>query len=85
MRAVATWQDKVHDRDRVEQCIYDLCFRQNLFVEEALQIESRRCIADQLMKERSLWNKYSLDLVYGLAQCCESEVQGFLDSWIWDL
>ena len=27
MRAVPTWQDKVHDRDRVEQCIYDLCFR----------------------------------------------------------
>ncbi len=27
MRAVPTWVDKVHDRDRNEQCIYDLCFR----------------------------------------------------------
>ncbi|XP_066967390.1 intraflagellar transport protein 122 homolog isoform X2 [Macrobrachium rosenbergii] len=27
MRAVPTWVDKVHDRDKVEQCIYDLCFR----------------------------------------------------------
>ncbi|XP_059379664.1 intraflagellar transport protein 122 homolog isoform X1 [Carassius carassius] len=27
MRAVATWIDKVHDRDKVEQCIYDLAFR----------------------------------------------------------
>ena len=27
MRAVITWVDKVHDRDRNEQCIYDLCFR----------------------------------------------------------
>ncbi|XP_047473268.1 intraflagellar transport protein 122 homolog [Penaeus chinensis] len=27
MRAVPTWVDKVHDRDKVEQCIYDLCFK----------------------------------------------------------
>ncbi|XP_016309538.1 intraflagellar transport protein 122 homolog isoform X2 [Sinocyclocheilus anshuiensis] len=27
MRAVPTWIDKVHDRDKVEQCIYDLAFR----------------------------------------------------------
>ena len=27
MRAVPTWVDKVHDRDRNEQCIYDLCFK----------------------------------------------------------
>ena len=27
MRAVPTWVDKVHDRERNEQCIYDLCFR----------------------------------------------------------
>lgn len=27
MRAVPTWVDKVHDRDRNEQWIYDLCFR----------------------------------------------------------
>ncbi|CAH1783917.1 unnamed protein product [Owenia fusiformis] len=27
MRAVPTWVDKVHDRDKVEQCIWDLCFR----------------------------------------------------------
>ena len=27
MRAVPSWVDKVHDRDRNEQCIYDLCFR----------------------------------------------------------
>ncbi|KAK3882424.1 hypothetical protein Pcinc_013198 [Petrolisthes cinctipes] len=27
MRAVPTWVDKVHDRDKQEQCIYDLCFR----------------------------------------------------------
>lgn len=26
MRAVPAWVDKVHDRDKVEQCIYDLCF-----------------------------------------------------------
>ncbi|KAG9333809.1 hypothetical protein JZ751_010088 [Albula glossodonta] len=27
MRAVPTWIDKVHDRDKVEQCIYDLAFK----------------------------------------------------------
>uniref|UniRef100_A0A671QUQ6 Uncharacterized protein n=1 Tax=Sinocyclocheilus anshuiensis TaxID=1608454 RepID=A0A671QUQ6_9TELE len=27
MRAVPTWIDKVHDRHKVEQCIYDLAFR----------------------------------------------------------
>ncbi|XP_072181762.1 intraflagellar transport protein 122 homolog [Diadema setosum] len=27
MRAIPTWVDKVQDRDRVEQCIYDLAFR----------------------------------------------------------
>ena len=27
MRSIVTWVDKVHDRDRNEQCIYDLCFR----------------------------------------------------------
>ncbi|XP_013396110.1 intraflagellar transport protein 122 homolog [Lingula anatina] len=27
MRAVPTWVDKVHDRDKVEQCIWDLCFK----------------------------------------------------------
>ncbi|XP_056380930.1 intraflagellar transport protein 122 homolog isoform X1 [Hyla sarda] len=27
MRAVPTWVDKVHDRDKVEQCIYDLAFK----------------------------------------------------------
>ncbi|XP_076048143.1 intraflagellar transport protein Oseg1 [Oratosquilla oratoria] len=27
MRAVPTWVDKVHDRDKVEQCIYGLCFK----------------------------------------------------------
>ncbi|ELU12491.1 hypothetical protein CAPTEDRAFT_164190 [Capitella teleta] len=27
MRAVPTWVDKVHDREKVEQCIWDLCFR----------------------------------------------------------
>ncbi|KAI0240368.1 intraflagellar transport 122 [Lamellibrachia satsuma] len=27
MRAVPTWVDKVHDKDRVEQCVWDLCFR----------------------------------------------------------
>ncbi|XP_071171203.1 intraflagellar transport protein 122 homolog isoform X2 [Mytilus galloprovincialis] len=27
MRAIPTWVDKVHDRDKVEQCIWDLCFR----------------------------------------------------------
>ncbi|CAG0893454.1 unnamed protein product [Cyprideis torosa] len=27
MRAIPTWVDKVHDRDKTEQCIYDLCFR----------------------------------------------------------
>ncbi|XP_048590687.1 intraflagellar transport protein 122 homolog isoform X2 [Nematostella vectensis] len=27
MRAVPTWVDKVHDKDKVEQCIYDLAFR----------------------------------------------------------
>ncbi|XP_072569249.1 intraflagellar transport protein 122 homolog [Paramormyrops kingsleyae] len=27
MRAVPTWIDKVHDRDKVEQCIYDLTFK----------------------------------------------------------
>ncbi|XP_064632482.1 intraflagellar transport protein 122 homolog isoform X2 [Lineus longissimus] len=27
MRAVPTWVDKVQDRDKVEQCIWDLCFR----------------------------------------------------------
>ena len=27
MRAVLSWVDKVHDRDKNEQCIYDLCFR----------------------------------------------------------
>ncbi|KAK7866290.1 hypothetical protein R5R35_007119 [Gryllus longicercus] len=26
MRTVPTWVDKVQDRDKVEQCIYDLCF-----------------------------------------------------------
>ncbi|XP_018007047.1 intraflagellar transport protein 122 homolog [Hyalella azteca] len=26
MRTVPTWVDKVHDRDKIEQCIYDLCF-----------------------------------------------------------
>ncbi|XP_014675394.1 PREDICTED: intraflagellar transport protein 122 homolog [Priapulus caudatus] len=27
MRTVPTWVDKVSDKDKVEQCIYDLCFR----------------------------------------------------------
>ncbi|XP_073447982.1 intraflagellar transport protein 122 homolog [Aquarana catesbeiana] len=27
MRAVPTWVDKVHDRDKVEQCIFDLAFK----------------------------------------------------------
>ncbi|KAJ3586515.1 hypothetical protein NHX12_012913 [Muraenolepis orangiensis] len=27
MRAVPTWSDKVHDRDKIEQCIYDLAFK----------------------------------------------------------
>ncbi|XP_022096034.1 intraflagellar transport protein 122 homolog isoform X1 [Acanthaster planci] len=27
MRAVPTWVDKVHDRDKIEQCIYDIAFR----------------------------------------------------------
>ncbi|XP_066284975.1 intraflagellar transport protein 122 homolog [Branchiostoma lanceolatum] len=27
MRAIPTWVDKVHDRDKVEQCIWDLAFR----------------------------------------------------------
>ncbi|XP_076122170.1 intraflagellar transport protein 122 homolog [Alosa pseudoharengus] len=27
MRAVPTWIDKVHDRDKVEQCIYDIAFK----------------------------------------------------------
>ncbi|XP_020611190.1 intraflagellar transport protein 122 homolog isoform X2 [Orbicella faveolata] len=27
MRALPTWVDKVHDKDRVEQCIYDLAFK----------------------------------------------------------
>ena len=27
MRAVPSWVDKVHDREKNEQCIYDLCFR----------------------------------------------------------
>lgn len=27
MRAIPTWVDKVHDREKVEQCIWDLCFR----------------------------------------------------------
>ncbi|XP_061187801.1 intraflagellar transport protein 122 homolog isoform X4 [Saccostrea echinata] len=27
MRAVPTWVDKVHDRDKVDQCIWDLCFK----------------------------------------------------------
>ncbi|XP_030209296.1 intraflagellar transport protein 122 homolog isoform X1 [Gadus morhua] len=27
MRAVPTWIDKVHDRDKIEQCIYDLAFK----------------------------------------------------------
>ncbi|WAR26649.1 IF122-like protein [Mya arenaria] len=27
MRAVPTWVDKVHDRDKQEQCIWDLCFK----------------------------------------------------------
>ncbi|XP_070558026.1 intraflagellar transport protein 122 homolog [Ptychodera flava] len=27
MRAIPTWVDKVHDRDKIEQCIYDLAFR----------------------------------------------------------
>ncbi|XP_069142693.1 intraflagellar transport protein 122 homolog isoform X2 [Argopecten irradians] len=27
MRAVPTWVDKVQDRDKLEQCIWDLCFR----------------------------------------------------------
>ncbi|KAG9467612.1 hypothetical protein GDO78_014609 [Eleutherodactylus coqui] len=27
MRAVPTWVDQVHDRDKVEQCIYDLAFK----------------------------------------------------------
>lgn len=26
MRTIPAWVDKVHDRDKVEQCIYDLCF-----------------------------------------------------------
>ncbi|XP_063240162.1 intraflagellar transport protein 122 homolog isoform X2 [Bacillus rossius redtenbacheri] len=26
MRAVPAWVDKVHDRDKLEQCIYNLCF-----------------------------------------------------------
>ncbi|XP_064607326.1 intraflagellar transport protein 122 homolog isoform X2 [Liolophura sinensis] len=27
MRAVPTWLDQVHDREKVEQCIWDLCFK----------------------------------------------------------
>ncbi|KAI8511589.1 intraflagellar transport protein 122 homolog [Branchiostoma floridae x Branchiostoma belcheri] len=27
MRAIPTWVDKVHDRDKVEQCIWDLAFK----------------------------------------------------------
>ncbi|XP_078340376.1 intraflagellar transport protein 122 homolog isoform X6 [Crassostrea virginica] len=27
MRAVPIWVDKVHDRDKVDQCIWDLCFK----------------------------------------------------------
>lgn len=27
MRAVPTWVDKVHDRDQIEQCIYDVAFK----------------------------------------------------------
>ncbi|XP_052282617.1 intraflagellar transport protein 122 homolog isoform X3 [Dreissena polymorpha] len=27
MRAVPTWVDKVHDKDKQEQCIWDLCFK----------------------------------------------------------
>ncbi|KAG2471028.1 IF122 protein, partial [Polypterus senegalus] len=27
MRAILTWMDKVHDRDKVEQCVYDLAFK----------------------------------------------------------
>jgi len=27
MRAIPTWVDKVHDRDKAEQCIYDMAFR----------------------------------------------------------
>jgi len=52
MRAVATWQDKVHDRDRVEQCIYDLCFRQNLFIRQNIT-DRKSSLYFELIDERT--------------------------------